>query len=224
VKTKLQVQVKPSQANGEAKSGEAKHDEEPHYNGTWDALCKIGAAEGIGGLYAGMTGSLLGVASSNFAYFYWYSTVRSLYERYAGVHKSSTFEELALGAVAGALGQLFTLPVAVITTRQQTSTKENRKGFFATAREVIDSEDGVCGLWRGLKASLVLVVNPSITYGAYERLKVILFPNKKTLSPWEAFGTFCRPRWLFSPSFEANNDIQLSAPCPRLSLPLPHSP
>lgn len=171
-----------------------------------------------------MTGSLLGVASSNFAYFYWYSTVRSLYERYAGVHKSSTFEELALGAVAGALGQLFTLPVAVITTRQQTSTKENRKGFFATAREVIDSEDGVCGLWRGLKASLVLVVNPSITYGAYERLKVILFPNKKTLSPWEAFGTFCRPRWLFAPSFEANNDIQLSAPCPRLSLPLPHSP
>jgi hypothetical protein len=95
---------------------------------------------------------------------------------------------LSLGAVAGALAQLFTIPVAVITTRQQTQNKEERKGFVETAREVIEGEDGVCGLWRGLKASLVLVINPSITYGAYERLKEVLFPGKKNLSPWEAFG------------------------------------
>ena len=60
--------------------------------------------------------------------------------------------------------------------------------MIATAKEVIDSEDGVSGLWRGLKASLVLVVNPAITYGAYERLKPIIFPNSTNLRPWEAFG------------------------------------
>ena len=59
--------------------------------------------------------------------------------------------------------------------------------MLETAREVIDGEDGVSGLWRGLKASLVLVVNPAITYGAYERLKPVLFPGK-VLKPWEAFG------------------------------------
>lgn len=147
------------------------------------------SSEGFLGLYAGINGSLIGVASTNFAYFYWYSVVRTSYIRYAKLTaQPSTAVELSLGAVAGALAQLFTIPVAVITTRQQTQTKENRKGMADTAREVIEGEDGVFGLWRGLKASLVLVVNPAITYGAYERLKQTLFPGKTSLKPWEAFA------------------------------------
>jgi hypothetical protein len=163
--------------------------DETHYAGTVDAIKKIVAAEGFLGLYAGINGSLLGVASTNFAYFYWYSIVRTTYLRYAkNSAQPSTAIELSLGAVAGALAQLFTIPVAVITTRQQTQTKEKRKGMIDTAREVIEGEDGVFGLWRGLKASLVLVVNPAITYGAYERLKQTLFPGKTSLKPWEAFA------------------------------------
>ncbi|KXX79536.1 Peroxisomal adenine nucleotide transporter 1 [Madurella mycetomatis] len=184
VKTKLQVQVKqsdPKETDG------ASYD--VHYKSTWDAINKIASAEGIAGLYAGMSGSLIGVASTNFAYFYWYSIVRGLYLKYGkSAAQPSTVVELSLGAVAGALAQLFTIPVAVITTRQQTQSKEDRKGIIETAREVIEGEDGISGLWRGLKASLVLVINPSITYGAYERLKDVLFPGKKNLSPWEAFA------------------------------------
>ncbi|KAI6868621.1 hypothetical protein KC334_g19331 [Hortaea werneckii] len=59
--------------------------------------------------------------------------------------------------------------------------------MLATAKEVIDGEDGWSGLWRGMKASLVLVVNPAITYGAYQRLKDVLYPNKVNLRPHEAF-------------------------------------
>lgn len=99
----------------------------------------------------------------------------------------STAVELSLGAVAGALAQLFTSPIAVVTTRQQTQPKGEKKGMLATAKEVIDSEDGWTGLWRGMKASLVLVVNPSITYGAYQRLREVLFPGKVSLAPHEAF-------------------------------------
>ncbi|EDN08283.1 predicted protein [Histoplasma mississippiense (nom. inval.)] len=83
--------------------------------------------------------------------------------------------------------RVFTIPVSVITTRQQTQPKGEKKGLFDTGREVIDSEDGWSGLWRGLKASLVLVVNPAITYGTYQRLKDILFSGKTSLKPWEAF-------------------------------------
>ncbi len=143
--------------------------------------------EGLTGLYAGMNGSLLGVASTNFAYFYWYTVVRTLYGKYSKAASNSTAVELSLGAVAGALAQLFTIPVAVVTTRQQTSSKADRKGLLATAKEVIEGPDGISGLWRGLKASLVLVVNPAITYGAYERLKEIFFPGKTALKPAEAF-------------------------------------
>lgn len=184
VKTRLQVQEKRKPTDAPDSDNST-----PHYTSTWDALSKMVAEEGLGGLYAGIGGALVGVASTNFAYFYWYSVVRTLYLKGAKVSAApSTAVELALGAVAGALAQVFTIPVAVVTTRQQTQSKGERKGMLATAREVIEGEDGITGLWRGLKASLVLVVNPSITYGAYERLKPLLFPGGKPLSPWQAFG------------------------------------
>lgn len=149
---------------------------------------KIVDDEGLTGLYAGISGALIGVASTNFAYFYWYSTVRALYMASNRVPKPpGTAIELSLGAVAGAVAQVFTIPVSVITTRQQTQPKDDKKGLLDTGREVIGSEDGWTGLWRGLKASLVLVVNPAITYGAYQRLKDVFFPGKTNLKPWEAF-------------------------------------
>ncbi|EJT72658.1 peroxisomal adenine nucleotide transporter 1 [Gaeumannomyces tritici R3-111a-1] len=182
VKTRLQVQSKPKPGDGSLADAE-----NPHYASTWDAITKIVDKDGLEGLYAGMSGALIGVASTNFAYFYWYSIVRALYQRSAGGAPPSTAVELSLGAAAGAVAQLCTIPVAVVTTRQQTQSKEERRGLVETAREVVASEDGVFGLWRGLKASLVLVVNPAITYGAYERLKVVIFPGKTNLKPWEAF-------------------------------------
>ncbi|KAK2882699.1 hypothetical protein FQN49_000098 [Arthroderma sp. PD_2] len=182
VKTRLQVQVKSQKLpNDDPVDGTV------HYDSTIDAIKKIFADEGIPGLYSGINGSLIGVASTNFAYFYWYSTVRTLYMKSRPNQKLGTAAELALGAIAGAVAQVFTIPVAVITTRQQTQPKGEKKGLLDTGREVVNSEDGWTGLWRGLKASLVLVVNPAITYGAYQRLREVIFPGKTNLRPLEAF-------------------------------------
>jgi len=182
VKTRLQVQEK-------RKSTDVfPTDAAVHYTGTWDAITKIVDNDGYIGLYAGINGALIGVASTNFAYFYWYSVVRTLYISSQKVPTPpGTLVELSLGAAAGAVAQLFTIPIAVVTTRQQTQTKEERKGMLDTARDVIGSDDGWTGLWRGLKASLVLVVNPAITYGAYQRLREVIFPGKVNLRPMEAF-------------------------------------
>jgi hypothetical protein len=183
VKTRLQVQVKRKPTDP-APTG----DEPVHYKSTWDAISKIVEDDGILGLYTGINGALIGVASTNFAYFYWYSVVRTLYLSSQKVPSPpGTLVELSLGAAAGAIAQVFTIPVAVVTTRQQTQGKGEKKGMFETARDVVNSEDGYSGLWRGLKASLVLVVNPAITYGAYQRLKDVIFPGKTNLRPWEAF-------------------------------------
>jgi hypothetical protein len=202
VKTRLQVQVQSQKASQDP--------EEAYYDSTWDALSRILNQDGLRGLYAGINGSLLGVASTNFAYFYWYTVVRTLYVKYArSGTPPSTAIELSLGAVAGALAQVFTIPVAVVTTRQQTAKAADRKGLLPTAGEVIHGPDGVTGLWRGLKASLVLVVNPAITYGAYERLKGALFPGKAKLKPWEAFcECFCFIR--LDEAFEVGNKILTS--------------
>jgi len=181
VKTRLQVQEKRKPTDVALSSTSA-----PHYTSTWDAISKIAEEDGFLGLYNGINGALIGVASTNFAYFYWYSVVRTLYISRVPT-PPGTLVELGLGAAAGAVAQVFTIPVAVVTTRQQTQSKGERKGMVDTARDVINSEDGVSGLWRGLKASLVLVVNPAITYGAYQRLREVIYPGKANLKPLEAF-------------------------------------
>lgn len=193
VKTRLQVQVKRKPSDPAPTGVDATH-----YTSTWDAISKIVADDGVIGLYSGINGALIGVASTNFAYFYWYSVVRTLYLSSQTVPgPPGTAVELSLGAVAGAVAQIFTIPVAVVTTRQQTQGKGEKKGMIDTAKDVIDSEDGWSGLWRGLKASLVLVVNPAITYGAYQRLREIIFPGKLNLRPWEAFCGCALPLWNF---------------------------
>jgi hypothetical protein len=91
--------------------------------------------------------------------------------------------ELLIGALAGALCQLITLPLAIITTREQTlqtnSIKETILDIFR--------DKGIQGFWTGLKASLILTSNPAITYGVFERLKEILTRNQKTLTSLQVF-------------------------------------
>ncbi|CAJ0758462.1 23011_t:CDS:2 [Entrophospora sp. SA101] len=179
IKTRLQVQSKNI-------SRALSHHE--YYDSTLDAIIKITSKEGIFGLYAGLPAGLIGVASTNFAYFYWYSFLRTKYQVAKGTTSLSTMSELLVGALAGALAQIFTIPVSVITTRQQTTNSKERKDLIGTAKEII-GEDGVKGLWKGLKPSLILCVNPAITYGAFERFKDILSKrlNTSTLSPGIVF-------------------------------------
>ena len=122
--------------------------------------------------------------------------------------------ELSLGAIAGALAQIFTIPVAVIATRQQvgkatskgavaaSSTEDTKQvplaagakgevyddSFLTVAREVIH-EDGITGLWSGLRPGLILTINPAITYGVFERVKSIFTLGDSTakLGPWRSF-------------------------------------
>lgn len=98
--------------------------------------------------------------------------------------------ELVLGAVAGALAQIFTIPVSVIATRQQVGRPDDSDNSFTTvAREIVE-EDGVTGLWLGLKPGLVLTVNPAITYGLFERIKSVVLLARGTsnkMGPWPSF-------------------------------------
>ncbi|KZV82455.1 mitochondrial carrier [Exidia glandulosa HHB12029] len=174
-------------------------------------LLKILREEGPAGYYRGFFASMLNTFSTQYAYFFFYSFVRTAYlKRLAARSKSlqiGTAAELLLGAVAGALAQIFTIPVSVIATRQQIghSLQEKQESdvvekvkqqdatpadesFLAVARQII-REEGVTGLWLGLKPSLVLTVNPAITYGAFERIKSLLVGNQnQKLSPWTAFA------------------------------------
>ncbi|KIJ12796.1 hypothetical protein PAXINDRAFT_170993 [Paxillus involutus ATCC 200175] len=165
-------------------------------------LLDIFKREGILGWYRGFAATMLNTFSMQYAYFFFYSFLRTSYIKRitaklppgSKTPALSTAAELSLGAAAGALSQIFTIPVSVIATRQQVgrSLRERRgvgnymdepeaqrddDSFVTVAQEII-REEGVTGLWLGLKPSMVLTVNPAITYGAYERLKNILLLAK----------------------------------------------
>jgi hypothetical protein len=155
--------------------------------------------EGFGGCYSGFGATMLNTFSMQYAYFFFYSLVRTSYIKRlmarapvgsVALPALSTAAELSLGALAGALAQIFTIPVSVIATRQQVGNAENSlsssgslvpdNSFLGVAREIIQKE-GVTGLWLGLKPSLVLTVNPAITYGMFERVKgIVLLARVKT--------------------------------------------
>lgn len=163
-------------------------DGELRYKSVVDALTQIYRKKGILGWYHGLISSILGSAAQNFSYFYWYTIVKRMYARFyrhIPNHRSGTVTELFLGALAAAISQMFTMPIGVITTQQQTD--KHHKGLVQLTREVLE-HDGITGLWKGLRVSLVLCVNPSITYGSYERLKQVLYANKEYLGPLESFS------------------------------------
>ncbi|KAF5372772.1 hypothetical protein D9615_010126 [Tricholomella constricta] len=169
-------------------------------------LVRIYKTDGVFGLYRGFGATMLNTFSMQYAYFFFYSFVRNSYITRltqklppgSKLPPLSTAAELLLGALAGGLAQIFTIPVSVIATRQQvgkldsTSKEPSDDSFLGVAREII-AEEGVTGLWLGIKPGLVLTVNPAITYGAFERVKsFILLAQAKAgsstkLSPWLSF-------------------------------------
>lgn len=118
------------------------------------------------------------------------------------VKSLSTSLELLLGALAGALAQVFTIPVAVIATRQQLHEHDGdlpgahhakTPSMLETAKEIVE-ENGLSGLWTGLKPSLILCANPAITYGVFERLKAAVLAS---MEGGVAGNTSIGPGWSF---------------------------
>ncbi|KAJ6023531.1 uncharacterized protein N7446_013896 [Penicillium canescens] len=194
VKMRLQVQVQRTYQQGKCAGYENHHDttKDTHYNNAADAIFRILREDGVSGLYNGLESSIAGTASMNFAYFYWSAVARSLHQAilhsYDFSDTNSIIKELGLGAVGGALAQLCTNPIAVISTRQQTRKASEKKiSMWATMKEISQSEDGWTGLWRGFKVNLILVVNPMITYGVYQWLRRGLVTLNKELGFLDAF-------------------------------------
>jgi adenine nucleotide transporter 17 len=63
------------------------------------------------------------------------------------------------------------------------------KQSFSDSLVTICTEEGISGLWKGLRASLVLCINPAITYGCFEKLKGVLIARRggEVLSSIDAF-------------------------------------
>ncbi|KAJ4980139.1 hypothetical protein NE237_010919 [Protea cynaroides] len=104
-------------------------------HGTLEQMCQVVKQEGWERLYGGLTPSLVGIATSQGIYYYFYQIFRSKAEAAAFKHlKEGTgdgsvgiLSSLVVAALSGCLNVLLTNPIWVVVTRMQTHTEASLK-------------------------------------------------------------------------------------------------
>ncbi|KXX73914.1 Peroxisomal adenine nucleotide transporter 1 [Madurella mycetomatis] len=169
------------------------------YRGILDAFASIYAKEGgIAAFFAGLGADVGKSAADSFLFFLFYTWFRA--RRLVARSGTTTphllaAEELAIGAAAGACAKLFTTPISNVVTRRQTAslldassgpnqeTASQRDLTFGQVISEIRKERGLLGLWAGYSASLVLTLNPSLTFFLQQILKRALVPRERWDEP-----------------------------------------
>lgn len=146
-----------------------------HYDGILDAAQKIYDRDGLTGFFAGVGPDTAKSVADSFLFFLFYNYMRTnrVITRKAQGHSSvlPSWDELSIGMASGALSKLFTAPLSNITTRAQTTSRNMSMQQIASQ---IQKEKGLVGFWSGYSASLVLTLNPALTFTFYELLKRLL--------------------------------------------------
>lgn len=144
---------------------------------TLDAFVKILAKEGPKGLYSGLSSGIFGIAITNGVYYYCYEAVKAIFEKAKGKGKPmSTGESMLSGAIAGCAVVMATHPIWTVNTRLtvkkgvEGDEKTAKANALSVAAQILKTE-GIAGLYAGVRAALVLVINPIIQYTVFEQIK-----------------------------------------------------
>ncbi|KAJ8058755.1 hypothetical protein OCU04_011744 [Sclerotinia nivalis] len=161
------------------------------YTSLADAFDKIYHEEGgIAAFYSGVLQDTSKSIADSFLFFLFYGYIRS---KRLQSHNSSSkaalpaLEELGVGALAGGLSKFFTTPLSNIVVRKQThsmtSSTCSKAPTISSIVSDIREKKGIAGFWSGYSASLILTLNPSLTFFLYEFLKRVLVPRNKRDDP-----------------------------------------
>lgn len=154
-----------------------------HVRGTLSVLSSIYSKEGPAALWKGVGATVVGVMPSRAIYFSTYAkTKHVLVDRNDG--KEGALVHLLSAASAGIATATATNPIWLIKTRMQ--LQQSHQKVYANSwdclRKVVERE-GVRGLYKGLSASYLGVVEGTIQWVLYEQLKRHLKSKEATGSP-----------------------------------------
>ncbi|XP_074353669.1 peroxisomal nicotinamide adenine dinucleotide carrier-like isoform X2 [Apium graveolens] len=108
--------------------------EKNDHPGTIDQMCQVVKQEGWGRLYAGLKPSLVGTATSQGVYYYFYQIFRDKAEATALERKRKglgdgtvgIFSSLVVAALSGCINVLLNNPIWVVVTRMQTHKEKSQ--------------------------------------------------------------------------------------------------
>ena len=178
--TRLQVQ----RQLGAREKGTVDHNDPIEYAGPVDTARQIYASEGgLKAFYTGCAPDLGKGIADSFLFFLSYDYLRSRQLNSTNKKQLSVAREMVIGILAGSFSKAVTTPIQNIVTRQQTAalvaarhvapSSESRLSVKQVAQE-IRTERGLLGFWNGYSASVVLTLNPAITFAVDNMLRRLL--------------------------------------------------
>lgn len=193
---RLQTQNQKQKDSDSSEKSDDNENSDEQYTSVVDAARKIYAQQGIAGFYPGLAQDTWKTVADSFLFFLAYSAIRQKrIVAHVGIERAAKsknivlpiLDELAVGILAGSFAKLFTTPLSNIVARKQTSA--TRKGGNAKNLSTSDiaarirAEKGILGFWSGYSATLILTLNPSLTFFLNEFLKRTLLPRSKRDKP-----------------------------------------
>ncbi|KAJ1469895.1 mitochondrial carrier domain-containing protein [Baffinella frigidus] len=157
---------------------------------------QIVAESGVGGLYRGLSLSMMGIIPTRACYF-WAGlslsmmgiipTLACCFWPY-GASKATLspmfgdgpVTHMAAAVAAGGMSSTVTCPIWMVKTRMQ--LQGNSGGVIDTARSIVKAE-GVRGLYRGLGASYWGLSEGAIQFFLYEKFKVAMRTANAKIQP-----------------------------------------
>jgi len=145
----------------------------PQYKSYWDACRTIVRAQGIRGIYQGLTPNLIAAPLSFGLYFHIYHKIHANFANTSDPNKQFFLQNVLMGCFTGGIVLFVTNPLWVVKTRlclQYENSTKQYSGMVDCFRKIYKF-DGVRGLYKGFVPGLVGCGNGSIQFACYNFLK-----------------------------------------------------
>lgn len=183
--TRLQVQSQFRRESSQADAAE--------YKNIQDALFKIYTQEGgIRAFYSGVAQDTAKSAADSFLFFLAYNYLRTHRRANGSSRHLPMAEELGVGMLAGAFAKALTTPIQNIVTRKQTAAMVHSRSRSSSLNPELSTKDialqiraekGILGFWSGYSASLILTLNPALTFLLHETFLRALVTRERRADP-----------------------------------------
>lgn len=186
LKTRLQsdfyqAQIRAARANVPRQALNPARAAVYHLTDTLQILGSVYRTEGGRALFKGLGPNLIGVVPARSINFYVYGNGKRLMAQYWNRGQEAAWVHLAAGVAAGVATSTATNPIWMVKTRLQLDKNVAARSGGAKARQYRNSVDcvrqilrdeGVRGLYKGMSASYLGVVESTMQWMLYEQLKV----------------------------------------------------
>jgi solute carrier family 25 protein 33/36 len=159
-----------------------------HIRETGEILLQVPKVEGWRALFRGLGPNLIGVVPARAINFYVYGNGKKIISNRFNDGKEAAWVHLSAAACAGIVTGTATNPIWLVKTRLQLDKSTHADGRGRQYKNALDCtmqtirKEGVKGLYRGLTASYLGVVESTMQWTLYEQMKLSLARREERIA------------------------------------------